>query len=69
MQIPFDTSPCCKFTSLLSGEYYLAALSDYEMADVYKPEFLEQVAAVATKITIGDGEKKAQDLKIAGGLK
>ena len=57
-----------KFTNVLAGEYFLAALSDFDMADVYKPEFLEQVAAVAMKITIGDGEKKAQDLKIAGGL-
>jgi hypothetical protein len=56
-----------KFTGLLAGEYFLAALSDFEQADVAKPEFLEQVAAVAMKITIGDGEKKVQDLKIAGG--
>jgi hypothetical protein len=58
-----------KFAGLLAGEYFLAALSDFEMADVYKPEFLEQVAAVAMKITIGEGEKKVQDLKIAGGLR
>jgi hypothetical protein len=58
-----------KFTNILAGEYYLAALSDFEMADVYKPEFLEQVAAVAMKITIAEGEKKMQDLKISGGLR
>ena len=29
--------------------------------------FLEQVAAVAMRLTIGEGEKKTQDLKIAGG--
>jgi hypothetical protein len=58
-----------KFTGLLAGEYYLAALTDFDQADVYKPEFLEQVAAVAMKITIGEGEKKLQDLKIAGGLR
>jgi hypothetical protein len=58
-----------KFTSLLPGEYYLAALTDFEPADVAKPEFLDQVAAAATKVTIGPGEKKVQDLKIAGGLR
>ncbi len=58
-----------KFTNVLAGEYFLAALSDFDQADVYKPEFLDQVAAVAMKITIGDGEKKVQDLKIAGGLR
>jgi len=55
-----------KFTSLLPGEYYLAALTDFEPQDIYKPEFLEQVAPVALKITIAEGEKKVQDLKIGG---
>ena len=57
-----------KFANVLAGEYFLAALSDFDMADVFKPEFLEQVAAVAMKITIAEGEKKVQDLKISGGL-
>ncbi len=56
-----------KFGNLLAGEYFLAALSDFDQTDVYKPEFLEQVAAVAMKITIAEGEKKVQDLKISGG--
>jgi hypothetical protein len=57
-----------KFTNLLPGEYYLAALTDFEPNDYYKPAFLEQVAAAAMKVTIAEGEKKVQDLKIAGGL-
>jgi hypothetical protein len=56
-----------KFTNVLPGDYYLAALTDFEPQDVYKPEFLEQVAPIALKITIGEGEKKVQDLKIGGG--
>ena len=56
-----------RFTNLLPGEYFLAALSDFEPQDVYKPEFLEQVAAAAMKITVAEGEKKVQDIKIAGG--
>lgn len=56
-----------KFTNLLSGEYYIAALSDFEQRDIYRAEFLDQVAAAAMKITVGEGEKKVQDLKIAGG--
>jgi hypothetical protein len=55
-----------RFTNLLAGEYYMAALADYDPAEVYRPEFLEQVAALAMKVTIGEGEKKVQDLKIAG---
>ena len=53
-----------RFTQLLAGEYYMAALADFEQADAYKPEFLEQVAAMAIKVTIGEGEKKIQDLRI-----
>jgi len=56
-----------RFTGLLPGEYFLAALGDFDQNDVYKPEFLEQVAAAAMKITISEGEKRVQDLKIAGG--
>jgi hypothetical protein len=56
-----------KFTNLLPGEYYLAALSDFEPNDYTKPSFLEQVALAAMKVTIAEGEKKVQDVKIAGG--
>ena len=58
-----------KFTQLVPGEYLLAALPDFDFNDIYKPEYLEQVAASAMKITIGEGEKKVQNLKIAGGYK
>ena len=60
------TDGAFRFTNLLPGEYYLAALSDFEQADIFKPEFLEQVGAAAMKITIGEGEKKVQDIRIAG---
>ena len=53
-----------RFTNLLPGEYYLAALSDFDQADIFQPDFLEQVAAAAMKIAIGEGEKKAQDIRI-----
>ena len=52
------------FAGLVAGEYYLAALSDYEPADLFSPPFLEQVAASAITISIKDREKKTQDLRI-----
>ena len=55
-----------RFTNLLAGEYFLAALSDFEQQDIFKPEFLEQVAAAAMKIVVAEGEKKVQDIRIAG---
>jgi hypothetical protein len=50
--------------SLLSGEYYVAALSRFDPANLYDAAFLEQVAAQAFKITLAEGEKKVQDLRI-----
>jgi len=56
-----------KLTNLLPGDYYLAALSDFDPSDYTKPSFLEQVALAAMKVTIAEGEKKVQNVKIAGG--
>jgi hypothetical protein len=55
-----------KITGLAPGDYYLAALTDFEPADVTDPVFLEQVQASAIKVTLADGEKKTQDLRLAG---
>jgi hypothetical protein len=56
------------FTALPAGDYYLAALADFEPLDWFNPQFLEQVAPGAIKITIGDGEKRVQDLRVGSGL-
>jgi hypothetical protein len=56
-----------RVTGLPPGEYFLAALTDYEPGDLGDRNFLEQVAAVAMRLTINEGEKKVQDLKLAGG--
>ena len=49
--------------------HLLAAGNDYDPRDLYDVAFLEPLAAAAIKITIGEGEKKVQDLTIkdAGG--
>ena len=61
-----DTSGKFRADGLPAGEYYVAAVSDMDPGDWGDPGFMEQVAAVAFKITLGEGEKKTQDLKIAG---
>ncbi len=53
-----------RISPLPQGEYYMAALTDFEPENLYDAAFLEQVAAAAFKITLGEGEKKIQDLKI-----
>jgi hypothetical protein len=48
------------------GQYYLAALTDIGPDDWPDPSFLEQIAASAITITLGEGEKKEQDVKLSG---
>jgi hypothetical protein len=49
---------------LPAGEYFLAAATDLEPADMEDVRFLAELAAQAMRITIADGEKKTQDIKI-----
>jgi len=48
------------------GEYYLAALSEFNQQEWYTPEFLQQLVPMSLKFTLAEGEKKVQDLKLAG---
>jgi hypothetical protein len=47
------------------GEYFLAALTDVDPDEWQAPAFLEQVVAGAIRITVGEGEKKVQNIGIA----
>ncbi len=55
-----------KVVGLPAGEYYVCAATAVDRNEVYDPGFLEQFVAVSFKITIADGEKKTQDLKLGG---
>ena len=53
-------------SGLPAGEYFLAAVTDFDQTDLTDAAFLEDlVAAGVLKITIGEGEKKTQDLRLA----
>jgi hypothetical protein len=56
-----------KITGLPAGEYFVSAVTAVERTEVYDPAFLSQLMSAAFKITIKDGEKKTQDLKLGGG--
>lgn len=56
-----------KVSGLPPGEYFMSAVADYEQPDLYDASFLDQLAAAGYKITLAEGEKKTQDLKLAGG--
>ena len=55
-----------KFAGLPPGEYYMAAVTDYEYTDLVDASFLEQLTAGAFKITLAEGEKKVQDIRMGG---
>jgi hypothetical protein len=56
-----------KITGLPAGEYFVSAVTAVERTELYDPAFLSQLMGAAIKITIRDGEKKTQDLKLGGG--
>jgi hypothetical protein len=49
---------------LPAGDYFVAALTDLDPLEWQAAEFLEQVAGAGVKVTIAEGEKKIQDLRI-----
>ena len=57
-----------KVSGLPAGEYYLCAVTDLDPNDLYDSAFLDQLIAGSFKITLGEGEKKVQDLRLGGGL-
>jgi carboxypeptidase family protein len=48
------------------GDYLIAAVTDVASGEWYDPEFLKQLTAGGIPITIGEGEKKRQDIQIRG---
>ena len=49
---------------LPAGEYYLCALTELDTGLQYEGEYLQQFIPAAIKITLGEGEKKQQNLQI-----
>ena len=45
----------------------MCAVTDLDQGQLYDPSALDALAAGSFKITLADGEKKVQDLKLAGG--
>ena len=54
------------FRTLLPGSYLLAAVTDVETGEWLDPAFLEKLIPGAIPLTVAEGEKKVQDIRIAG---
>jgi hypothetical protein len=49
------------------GDYLVAALTDLDPDELRDPAFLQNLLAASVKVTLGDGERKIQDLRIGSG--
>lgn len=56
-----------QISGLPPGEYFVCALTDLEIGLMYDAAFLNSLSGTAIKITLREGEKKVQDLKLLGG--
>jgi Carboxypeptidase regulatory-like domain len=52
------------FAGIPPGEYKLVAMVDVEPGSWFDPTFLQQIDAASTRITVGESEKKVQNLQI-----
>lgn len=52
------------FRGLPPGDYRLVAVTDVEPGQWLQPEFLRQIVAGSIPLTLGEGEKKTQDLRV-----
>jgi uncharacterized protein (DUF2141 family) len=55
------------FANLPAGDYKLTAVTDVEPGEWFDPNFLEQLGNASISVVLRDGEKKVQDIKVAGG--
>jgi len=58
-----NTAGAFRITGLPPGRYLVAAVEDVEQGEWFDPAFLDQIKGGATKLTLGEGEQKIQDLK------
>jgi carboxypeptidase family protein len=58
-----DKMGAYRINMLPAGDYLVVAVDDVEQGEWFDPAFLEQIRDDATKLTIGEGEPRTQDLK------
>jgi hypothetical protein len=51
--------------NLPAGDYLIAAVVDVEPGEWFDPNYLQQLSGSSLKITVGDGEKKVQDVAVS----
>ena len=54
------------FRNVAPGDYLLAPVDDVEPGEWFDPSFLQRLSESAVHVTIGEAEKKVQDIRIGG---
>jgi carboxypeptidase family protein len=60
-----DTAGRFSVVDLPSGDYLLVALTDVAPNEWQRPEFLAEIAPAGVRVSLGEGERKSQDLRIS----
>lgn len=63
-----DTNGRFTMRGLPAGDYRLTAIVDAEPGEWYDPAFLSQLVGASIPVSIREGEKKVQDIRVAGGF-
>jgi hypothetical protein len=63
-----DTTGKFSIRGLPPGNYRLTAVTDVETGEWFDPNFLNQLVGPSMALTLAPGERKTQDLRVAGGL-
>jgi hypothetical protein len=50
---------------LPAGEYFLGAVTTIDADELLTPAFFEQLVAVSTRVTLGENERRRQDVRLA----
>ena len=52
------------FRNLPAGEYLIGAVTDVEQNEWFEPAFLEQLLNASVKVTLAEGERKVQHIRL-----
>jgi len=55
------------FGGIPPGDYQLATVIDVEPGSWYDPTFLQQLDTTSLRVSVGEGEKKIQNMRVGGG--
>jgi protocatechuate 3,4-dioxygenase beta subunit len=54
-----------RMPGLPPGDYHLAVITGFEEGDVWDPAFLESLLASAIRVSVGEGEERVRDIRLA----